>query len=129
VTTTTPSREAVADVLDKAADHIDRVGLHKGYLYDTSQADAGTPLPECRVCALGGINAAAFGTPRYSAEYNAGDEPLPLILNFAQDAVARHLGGPSFEVDVWNDKLERTQDDVTTALRATATSLRGEATA
>ncbi|MGW1492614.1 DUF6197 family protein [Streptomyces sp. NPDC002402] len=119
-----PSPAAIADILDKAADHIDAVGWHQSYLYDADQAEAGTPLPECRVCILGAINVAATGTPRYGAAYRAGDEPLPLMVNFAQDAVARHLGSPGFDSAVWNDMGERTQDEVTQALRDAANARR-----
>lgn len=119
MTTTTTNADAVADVLDKAADHLDRVGHHKGYLYDETQAEDGTPLEECRVCAAGAILAAAWGTPRYpdrDPEINLSDAALHELEEAIQQPIAS-----------WNDEEERQQEQVTEALRGTATRLRAEA--
>ena len=114
----TPTAKAIeaADVLEKAATHLKRVGHHKGYLYDERQAK-GTALESCRVCAVGSILAAAYGKPRYPALDTAKSD----VTDTAIDAMEDTVGTP---VPVWNDEPERTVDDVVTALKATADSLR-----
>lgn len=107
-----------ANVLEKAAVHLERVGHHKGYLYDEKQAK-GTALESCRVCAVGSILAAAYGKPRYPAADDRAD-----ATDTAIDAMELTVGQP---VPVWNDEPARTQDDVITALKATAASLRDAA--
>lgn len=123
-TTTAPAPEAVADVLDKAAGIVDTNGLIKGQLYDGEQADQGTPRDQCRVCTIGAINVAVFGTPR------AADPTVEQIslIDSAADAVAMHLGlGIGFvSLPSWNDADTTTDDNVKAVLRATAASLRGE---
>ena len=105
-----------ADVLEKAAVHLERVGHHKGYLYDEQQAED-TALESCRVCAVGSILAAAYGKPRYPALDTAQSD----VTDTAIDAMEETVGTP---VPVWNDEPQRTVDDVVTALRDTAASLR-----
>ena len=109
------AREA-ADVLEKAATHLERVGHHKGYLYDETQAED-TAIDSCRVCAIGSILAAAYGEPRYPAL----DTLRAAVTDTAIDAMEETVGTP---VPVWNDEPERTVDDVLTALTATAARLR-----
>jgi hypothetical protein len=105
-----------ADVLDKAADHLERVGHHKGYLYDERQAK-GAAIESCRVCAVGAILVAAHGKPRYPD-----DEPLVGgISDLAILALTDHVDGP---VPTWNDEPDRTADEVVTAMRQTAKTLR-----
>lgn len=118
MTPTTKALEA-ADVLEKAVAHLERVGHHKGYLYDEAQAED-TAIESCRVCAVGSILAAAYGKPRYPAD----DTHLAAVTDTAIDAMETTIGTP---VPVWNDAPERTQDDVVTALKATAASLRDAA--
>jgi hypothetical protein len=114
---TTPATRAIeaANVLEKAATHLKRVGHHKGYLYDETQA-TGTALESCRVCAVGSILAAAYGQPRYPALDTRAD-----VTDVAIDAVEKTIGTP---VPVWNDEPERTVNDVITALTTTAARLR-----
>lgn len=114
----TPTSRALeaADVLEKAVIHLERVGHHKGYLYDEQQAK-GTAIESCRVCAVGSILAAAYGKPRYPALDTAQSD----VTDTAIDAVEETVGTP---VPVWNDEPQRTQGDVVTALKATAASLR-----
>jgi hypothetical protein len=116
-----PNPAEIADVLDKAADHIDAVGWHQGRLYDDAQADAGTPVDRCRVCLLGAVYAALQdGNPRAGVT-----APRELTLAIAaEDAMENHLDGPVID---WNDSRERTQAEVTAALRATAANLRSAA--
>jgi hypothetical protein len=116
---TKPSPTDVAAVLDGAAAHIDTVGWHQGRMYDSGQADAGTPVEQCRVCAIGAVYAAIHGVPRAGVE-----GPALTLAIAAENALEGHLDG---SVVAWNDEQGRTKDDVTTALRATAASLRGEA--
>ena len=54
----------IPSVLDRAADHIDRVGWHQGTLYDNSELS----LANCPVCALGAINVALHGEPTFTDE-------------------------------------------------------------
>jgi hypothetical protein len=113
----TPTSIQAADTLDKAADHIDRVGHHKGYLYDEKQAK-GSALEDCRVCAVGSILAAAYGKPRFPAE-----EPEENVTDLAIDALIVTVGGP---VPPWNDDPKRQKRQVVKALRDTAARLRDE---
>lgn len=117
-TQTAPAVQA-ADVLDKAAEHLLEVGLHKGYLYDEKQALDGLALNCCRVDVVGAILAAAYGLPRYPTT-----EPVVNLTNVALDALAEKLGAPPV---AWNDAAERTIDEVFDALTATAARLRESA--
>ncbi|WP_217235408.1 hypothetical protein [Streptomyces sp. AC555_RSS877] len=112
--TQSPTQQA-ADVLDKAADHLAAVGLHKGYLYDERQAK-GSAMNRCRVCAVGAILTAAYGTPRYAvddADINVTDRAIFMLTE--------KVGEP---IPSWNDHPDRTQDEVITALRDTANQMR-----
>jgi hypothetical protein len=111
-----PKTLHAADILDKAAKHLQRVGHFKGYLYDERQAK-GTALESCRVCAIGAILVAAYGKPRYPAE-----EPLVGgVGDLAILALTEHVDEP---VPSWNDASERTVDEITAAMRDTAKTLR-----
>lgn len=107
----------IADVLDKAADIIDRNGLHKGYLYDEAKADGGLLVKVCPVDVVGAINVAVFDMPRWPAE----DHPGSPLAQAAVLALQETIGEP---VPGWNDDEERTQDDVITSLWDTAERLR-----
>lgn len=122
MTTIAPTTAEVADVLDKAADHLDRVGLTKCYLYDEDQADTGTPRTDCRVCAAGAINFAVHGMPSYSVT-QVSDEQRELEV-VAEEALAAHLGLGSTTVPQWNDAKGRQKRQVVKAFRDTAASLR-----
>jgi hypothetical protein len=117
--TTALSKTAVADLLDKAADVIDRNGHHQGYLYDETKADDGLLLQACPVDAVGAINTAVFGKPRWPAEDHAGS-PLAQAATLAlEETVGKPVPG-------WNDEPGRTSDEVITALWETAERLRKE---
>lgn len=122
-TATHPTTTQLADVLDKAATVIETNGWHRGYLYDDEQADEGTPLNSCRVCAIGAINTAVHGTPRFPTARGKSD------THEIAAAVERWLSlDAGRELAEWNDDLTRTQDDVVRAFRDTAAELRaGEA--
>ena len=107
----------IADVLDKAADVIDRNGLHKGYLYDEEKADGGLLMKVCPVDVVGAINVAVFDMPRWPAE----DHPGSPLAQAATLALQETVGEP---VPGWNDDETRTQDDVITTLWDTAERLR-----
>lgn len=120
MTTTYPAPAEIADVLDKAADHIDAVGWMQGRLYDDAQADAGTPVDQCRVCLIGAMYAALQdGNPRFGFITTASQRAAA-----AEGALEDHLDGP---VITWNDDPNRTKDEVTAALRTTAANLRSAA--
>lgn len=123
MTTTTAeiAPDAIADTLARAADHLDRVGWHQGWIYDISQADTGTPIADCRVCIAGALATAIYGQPRYGGEENTSQVELMMA---AEEAVQRHLGQDFIQ---WNDTRGRTKAEVTTALRDTAAGLRGAA--
>lgn len=103
-------------LLDKAADHIDRVGWHQGSLYDRERNSKLT-LAGCPVCAIGAINVALHGEPTFTSE---GPDAHDVA-----DAVLEALGIEGLAD--WNDEPGRTQAEVTNALRDTAAALREEA--
>ena len=112
-----PKAAETADVLDKAADILDRNGHHKGYLYDEAKADDGLLLQACPVDAVGAINIAVFGKPRWPAQDHEGCQ----LAQAAVEALQETVGKP---VPDWNDDETRTQDDVITNLWETAERLR-----
>lgn len=108
-----------ADVLDKAAEHVLEVGLHKGYLYDEQQARTGLPLRRCRVDVVGAILTAAYREPRYPST-----DPVLNLTDVALAALEEKVGKP---LPAWNDAAERTVDQVFDELAATAAQLRESA--
>ena len=119
---TAPTATEIAAVLDKAMAHMERVGHAKGYLYDETEADKGTPLTDCPVCAWGAINYAVHGEPRPATDGTPADYAL---TQAAGDAVKRHLDVRL--LSEWNDAKGRQKRQVTKAFRDTAASLRGAA--
>jgi hypothetical protein len=109
---TTPAE--IADILDKAADHIETVGWFQGGLYDMYR-DPAKPPTECRVCAMGAINVALHGSPLFPPY---GDDAHDIA-----EYVERRLGADA-EMATWNDMPGRTQDEVTAVFRETAAELR-----
>lgn len=110
------TRTDLIEILEKAAAIIGSNGLAKRYLYDTRQADTGTPLPECRVDVIGALNTAAHGTPRYSASP---------IITAAEELLKQRVDAAS--VVAWNDQPGRDKDDAVVLLTAAAAELRAEA--
>lgn len=128
-TFTEPTAAEVADVLDKAIAHIEAVGWHQGYLYDEGQAEDGTPVNECMVCAVGAINTAVYGRP--NGDPFATDGQVAVVV-LAEEALKRHLNRDDDywdSVPAWNDYVNMTRQDVVDEIRDTATELRAEATA
>jgi hypothetical protein len=118
-TATKPKPAEIADVLDKAVAHLERVGHTKDYLYDEAAADNGTPIADCPVCAWGAIHYAVHGEPRPS---KAGTPEQFALGQAAGDAVIAHL---SIKVLAeWNDARGRQKRQVTKAFRDTAAGLR-----
>ncbi len=109
----------IADILDRAADHIDTVGWYRGSLYDGEQS-LGTPLARCRVCALGAINVAIHGSPVFPIGRAGEGIGAHDVAGYVD---RRRTDGA--ELADWNDDVARTQAEVTAALRDTAAELRG----
>jgi len=105
----------IADVLDRAADRIERDGWWQGGYYQGSAEEiATTPLRiALRVtsrpcCAIAAVMAEA---------------PSRHMSHLAERALERFLGVPL--VTVWNDAPERTQAEVVAAIRGAAAQERG----
>ncbi|MEU6768579.1 hypothetical protein ABZ916_39475 [Streptomyces sp. NPDC046853] len=128
-TVTTPTDVEIADVLDKAIGVIDRVGWHRGYLYDEEQAEEGKALGDCPVCALGSINTAVCGSPLLGTTDERSIYDAVALADAVAAAVALHLGVQPIprQLARWNDELKRTEGDVRQAFRDTAAELRKEA--
>lgn len=109
-----------ADILDKAANHIDAVGWFQGALYNDF-ADPAKPLVTCQVCAIGAINMALHGTPQFPLTVPQGEPGAHEVA----DLMRSRIDGA--EVSEWNDAEGRTQAEVTALMRETAAELRGGA--
>lgn len=107
----------LADVLDKAADHIDTVGWWQGSLYE----DASRPVTACPVCAMGAINMALYGTPQFPLQARRENYETYLVADLLRPRIGYS------ELADWNDVEGRTQAEVTALMRETATELRGGA--
>ncbi len=113
-TLTEPTTTEVADLLDKAADVIDRNGHCKRDLYDHKQAAAGTKPSGCRVDLIGAINIAAHGTPVYTGK--------SLLTWRAEDALLARIGEAA--IVTWNDARGHGKREAARLLRDTAASMR-----
>lgn len=131
ITATTPTATDIADVLDKAVQVIDRVGWHRGYLYDEEQYEEGKALRDCPVCAIGSINTAVCGSPVLVPTDEHSIYSAVAFADAAAIAVAHRLGIQPVprQVARWNDELQRTESEVRQAFRDTAAELRAGATA
>lgn len=113
-TLTEPTTIEIADLLDKAADVIDKNGHCKRDLYDHKQAANGTTPAACRVDLIGAINIAAHGTPIYTGK--------SLLTWRAEDALLARIGEPA--IVTWNDARGHGKREVAKLLRDTAAGLR-----
>lgn len=107
-----------ADILDSAADIIERNGWWQGYYYDL-----GTDLPkrERPCCARGAINLAANGrTPDRLSD--VGQDALGVLERFLGIS-----GDHPNSVADWNDDAGRTAEQVVAALRSAAAAERERA--
>lgn len=104
-----------AAILDRAAEIIERNGLHKGAMFDRAES---APPEECPVCPWGALAIAVVGTP--SLRTNTDVRAVKPYAN----VLAAFLGLPgtdsSWSVPDWNDAPERTADEVIAALKAAA---------
>jgi hypothetical protein len=110
-----------SEILDKAADTIERNGLAKGDWYDFGVQDDSR---ECPVCALGAINVAGGSVPDglLNGPRRAAALALADRLGMRDDALSYGLA-----VTVgrdWNDLPGRTAEQVVAELRAAAASER-----
>ncbi|MGH3712840.1 MAG: DUF6197 family protein [Micromonosporaceae bacterium] len=114
-----------ADVLDRAADHIERHGFNQGTYYDNAAA-------ECpAACTAGAIAIAAYGYPAWIPEYVTGwgHAEYTDAFEWMQGYLAANLdryAGQSIGVYAWNDSPHTTGMDVVDTLRAAAAAWRVE---
>lgn len=113
-TVTAPSEADIAAILDLAANHIEKVGYCKKYLYNVRQAENGMPLDTCEVDVIGALNVAVHGTPRH-----VGGDPLTWA---AEQALAARVDAPS--VATWCDYPGNGKQAALTLLRDAAARLR-----
>lgn len=109
---TTPIPADVADILDRAAAHIDRVGWTQGDWYEETP---GLQPKDCSVCADGALAVAAYGDP-----FGAGGHRKPdqfALHSAAVTALIRYIGEGLID---WNDSEDRTKGEVVGAMRAAA---------
>jgi hypothetical protein len=93
---------------------VERNGLHKGWFYDQSQREAGTPKTECRVCILGAVRA-AVEPEGYAAASDLETAAIEILLGLVPDDGRQLVDGlwvDSDPIPDWNDKPERTAADV-----------------
>lgn len=116
-----------SEILDKAADQIDRRGWVQD---DWWEADTPTHWTDCKVCAGGGINAAAGWAPDFDGYDRLGAEhpAARAVIAFA-DRVAPDRESPAVDwamalIIRWNDEEGRTATEVVRELRAVAASER-----
>lgn len=93
----------VADVLDRAADHLERVGWVQGTFFEGGPADISSPC-----CAHGALMAVVVAPDGRRAAYYA---------------LERQIGDNS--VHSWNDAKGQTAENVIATLRAAARAERG----
>lgn len=124
-----------SEILDKAADHIERHGWIQNDWY---LADLGRPVSECAACGGGAINIVAGLDPCGEDDPECYDDATITAL----EAMACHVdeelrehyaNGGREELTVllntiaeWNDSDDRTAEQVIAALRECAANLRKE---
>jgi hypothetical protein len=138
-----PALLTVAEILDGAADVIERNGWIQKDLFDSESAP-GVPAKDCPVCARGGISVAAGQVPWFSADWpmtaefvhESGSEiavPSSVAaldaITTAEVAFAEHIRSLGFNVsgipgaeliEKWNDRDGMSQAIVIAELRACA---------
>ncbi len=108
----TPTPEQVADLLDDAADLIERDGWAQGWLRD----------PDGHLCATGAVAAAATTDDLLTNQTLRGlvldpNGPVRAGIRAAEDTIG---GGLSFTLPMWNDAEGRSEQQVLDLLRTTA---------
>jgi hypothetical protein len=104
-----------AAILDEAANVIRRNGLQKGSMYAPSGLK---PASQCPVCTYGALAIAVCGTPLLDTNRELRQ------LKAAADALTSFLGFDTafteWAVPDWNDKPDRTAEQVIAALEGAA---------
>jgi hypothetical protein len=114
------------EILTRAADHLERVGLYKGDFYDSRDkasqyaeraitTEVISEVQDKPCCALGAIYAVTPAMPRERIDILGDVERASRLL-------ARHIS-PEYDtadIPTWNDWTNRTKEDVVAALRAAA---------
>lgn len=110
-----------SEILDKAADVIERNGWTQGDWYDV---DARGDSRECPVCALGAINVAGGSLPDEFPDGPRRAAALVLAdrLGVLEDALSYGLSNTVGRD--WNDVAGRTAEEVVAELRAAVASER-----
>lgn len=114
-----------SEILDKAADVIDRNGWIKGDWYEPEER--GDAPEDCPVCAGAAINIALEYAPDFDhddvdVDDGAAADAFSALL---RQVVFETRGAPTprnliQDIAYWNDEDERTEDQVLAALRAAA---------
>lgn len=104
-----------ADVLDRAANIIERNGWYQGSYFDRYALDGERSPNDCPVCTLGALNVALGAlNPSHDVDLNGPAEmALRRYLNLDDSDGADSLAD-------WNDRRCRTAEQVVAALRAAA---------
>lgn len=121
-----------SEILDKAADVIERNGLAQGGWYAPYREK---PTVECRVCAGGAVNLVVIGYPVCGAvdteapglmgAYRVLAHRVQPGLDIADDIDDEHrLDQYIAAIGAWNDAKGRTAEEVVRELRAAAASER-----
>jgi len=110
------SREEVARVLTEAADHLERVGLHKGGLFPPAQRMPRSALPCCGWGAIEVVK--GTGERAHGAAYLA-EEALSLAVGARDTPTTPHLG----HFPNWNDEPKTSQAAVLMLMRSTADAI------
>lgn len=104
-----------AEKVRAAADYIERVGLHKGQSFESAPVyvegvvDYGPNLARGeRCCTWGALRS---------------HDVDPVVIETVADSILATFGSREYDITDWNDREERTADEVVTALRKAADTL------
>lgn len=111
-----------SEILDKAADHIERFGWWQGSFIPDDMDE--TDEFDCEVCVLGAINVAAGARPGEVLEGVRSEAAFVLAKRLGLATDAQRLGLAVTVGDGWNDAAGRTAEQVIAELRAAAASER-----
>lgn len=118
ITLQAPPLADIADAVEKAADHIDKVGHHRGHPYDPRKVDGGMKREEVPASADGAIRIAVYGT--YIPPVTVTAAQVDLVFA-AEKAVEAHV---EQRIDLWNDDPKKRKAQIVKGLRDTAAGLR-----
>lgn len=111
--------EQTADVLERAAEKIEKDGWIKGRLWTEKNQNCDAAAKGSAVCILGAIITVAGGQDRLSSQ---------LAFKQVTENVSPSLGGATqtdgSEISCWNDMPERTVQEVLDVLQLSAKQLR-----